>query len=519
MRAFGYADGPLFDRRRVSAVLLDEFIQTDVVRQATRDYAAKMMVQWKAMYPGKDVLRLANNKTMQKSAPEFVAPPAAELRTEAGPAPETPPATYAVPPKTPQGSAPAHPSAKAGAIPAATQKPPEPPVEGKAVFILPNAKSGEPYRAVIEAKDERGNAVSVLDARLPADLGLVFDAATVQVHGTPLLAGDHAITVQWQDLSGAKRSGSFLLIVNPNPRDLWKSIDADASDPYFKPNEDWQHRAAGTLRMAAGSKRGRSHAHAGTFRDDDFFIQHLDSSGWTVLIVADGAGSAKSSRKGAQLAANKAGSYLAVELGGDEAGLLAQAFAEQAQNPGVADRALKDRLYNLFGKAAWAALRAIEEEAASKAFGIKEYSTTLLCAVHRKTDAGVVVGSFWVGDGAICAYGPAGRAHLLGKPDGGEFAGQTRFLDRAVLSDPTTLWNRVEFSRHESLLALMLMTDGISDPRFETDNGLQDASKWDALWTEIAPALAAQDPGKALVEWMDFFTPGHHDDRTFALLW
>jgi hypothetical protein len=65
----------------------------------------------------------------------------------------------------------------------------------------------------------------------------------------------------------------------------------------------------------------------------------------------------------------------------------------------------------------------------------------------------------------------------------------------------------------------MLMTDGISDPRFETDNGLQDASKWDALWTEVAPALAAHDPGKALVEWMDFFTPGHHDDRTFALLW
>lgn len=519
MRAFGYADGPLFDRRRVSAALLDEFIHTDVVRQATRDYATKMIMQWKEMYPGNDILRLANNEILQKRAPEFVAPPAARLPTAAGPEPETPQVMHALPPKTAQGSAPVNPSATAGAIPTATQKPPEPPVESKAVFILPNAKSGEPYCSVIEAKDERGNAVLVLDARLPADLGLVFDATTAQVHGTPLLAGDHPITVQWQDLSGAKRSGSFLLIVNPNPRDLWKNIDADASDPYFKPSEDWRHSAAGPLRMAAGSKRGRSHAHVGTFRDDDFFIQHLDSSGWTVLIVADGAGSAKNSRKGAQLAANKAGSYLAAELGGDESGLLAQAFAEQALNPGVADRALKDRLYNLFGKAAWAALRAIEEEAASKAFGIKDYATTLLCAVHRKTDAGVVVGSFWVGDGAICAYGPVGHARLLGKPDSGEFAGQTRFLDRAVLSDPATLWNRIEFSRHESLLALMLMTDGISDPRFETDNGLHDASKWDALWIELAPALAAQDPGAALVEWMDFLTPGHHDDRTFALLW
>jgi len=69
------------------------------------------------------------------------------------------------------------------------------------------------------------------------------------------------------------------------------------------------------------------------------------------------------------------------------------------------------------------------------------------------------------------------------------------------------------------LNAVLLMTDGISDPRFETDNGLADAAKWDALWDEIGPLLAAPAPEQALLEWLEFFTPGHHDDRTIAALW
>ena len=106
----------------------------------------------------------------------------------------------------------------------------------------------------------------------------------------------------------------------------------------------------------------------------------------------------------------------------------------------------------------------------------------------------------------------------MGSPDSGEYAGQTRFLDLAAVSD-SGLGKRVSFGRFEDIVSLILMTDGISDPRFETDNGLADPSRWDALWDEITPALADGAPHARLVEWLDFFTPGHHDDRTIAVLW
>ena len=62
------------------------------------------------------------------------------------------------------------------------------------------------------------------------------------------------------------------------------------------------------------------------------------------------------------------------------------------------------------------------------------------------------------------------------------------------------------------------MTDGVSDPYFETDNGLSDPAKWKKLWDEIAPKLEEPEPEKALTDWLHFFNPGHHDDRTIALL-
>ena len=50
---------------------------------------------------------------------------------------------------------------------------------------------------------------------------------------------------------------------------------------------------AADFNIAACSQRGRSHEHAGTFRDDDFFVAQVADSNWSVLVVADGAGSAE----------------------------------------------------------------------------------------------------------------------------------------------------------------------------------------------------------------------------------
>jgi len=106
----------------------------------------------------------------------------------------------------------------------------------------------------------------------------------------------------------------------------------------------------------------------------------------------------------------------------------------------------------------------------------------------------------------------------MGTPDSGEFAGQTRFLDRAALADQG-YGKRIKVGRFRDISAVLLMTDGVSDPRFETDKGLADAGKWDALWDEISPHLSAADAAASLSDWLHFFTPGHHDDRTIAVLW
>jgi hypothetical protein len=78
---------------------------------------------------------------------------------------------------------------------------------------------------------------------------------------------------------------------------------------------------------------------------------------------------------------------------------------------------------------------------------------------------------------------------------------------------------RVHIGYFDDAQAVILMTDGISDPRFETDAGLENQQKWQALWQEIEPHLQQEQPEQALLEWSKFFSAGHHDDRTLAILW
>jgi hypothetical protein len=102
--------------------------------------------------------------------------------------------------------------------------------------------------------------------------------------------------------------------VNPDPKSLWKVIDPPADAPFFKKSIDHRNISSATVNIVAASRRGRSHEHAGTFRDDDFYINVSDESGWNVLLVADGAGSARFSREGSRIVAETVGNYLFSQL-------------------------------------------------------------------------------------------------------------------------------------------------------------------------------------------------------------
>jgi hypothetical protein len=72
------------------------------------------------------------------------------------------------------------------------------------------------------------------------------------------------------------------------------------------------------------------------------------------------------------------------------------------------------------------------------------------------------------------------------------------------------------------------MTDGITDPKFETDANLNRVEKWDALWADLNGDNAdearvdftdsSEQMADQLLKWLDFWSPGNHDDRTIAIL-
>jgi len=461
---------------------------------------------------------VSNSNSGVPVSPQQIAPKATDSR----PAQATEPVVAAQDKQAPpQGSLP-NPSVvstelKPGQIPATTAPSPR----AAAVlpsFHLPNCKVGTSYSAKIEGSNSSGQPILVTDLRLPDGIGIAFDPVSQVVSGEPKVDGEFELPLQWAYLgSQVGSSGVCRLTSNPDPKSLWKVIEPAPDLPYRKAHLDQKLLKGKGFNIAAASRRGRSHEHGGTFRDDDFFISDDAAVGWSVMIVADGAGSAKSSREGSRIAVEKAGTFLVDALAGDF-GVKISGFIETWDSEPSSQSAIATEFHYFYHKMALAAVQAIEQEAQAQNAPVKEYSTTLLVAAVKRSGSNTFLATFWMGDGAIAAYGPRGIVKLMGTPDGGEFAGQTRFLDRNALADQG-FGKRVRIGWLQDFPSVVLMTDGVSDPKFETDNGLADPAKWDALWDEIEPLLNDVAPEQKLIDWLHFFAPGHHDDRTIALFW
>lgn len=416
---------------------------------------------------------------------------------------------------TPTTSIPQHEPLKPGQTPAspATVKPMPSMITAK--FNLPNAKVGESYQQLIKGSDNFGREVKIIDMKIPDDLGLMFNADKKLVTGTPTRSGDIKLSLRYEVVSGEKLSGEMILIINPDPKSLWKVIEPDATLPFSKSHTDGKCiQLDDASQLVAASRRGRSHEHGGTFRDDDYFLDSDPVSGWSVIVVADGAGSAKYSREGSKIAVTVAGQSL-TELLSSQKGSQLAAMLESTESDKLTK--LGTEFHYIFHQICTSAVSAIENAANSINEQPRAFATTFLAAVVKAYEDQYFVASFWLGDGAIAIYEPNGVVKLMGSPDGGEYAGQTLFLDRSALS-ATSFSKRTKVSSFDGKSVLFLMTDGVSDPFFETDNGLADATKWKKLWDEIEPKLKESNPEQALTDWLHFFVPGHHDDRTIALL-
>ncbi|MFK7996806.1 MAG: PP2C family serine/threonine-protein phosphatase [Granulosicoccus sp.] len=347
---------------------------------------------------------------------------------------------------------------------------------------------------------EREEGLAVLD--------LALDRNAMRVIGTPNKAGEFDILLHGiLEPSGKRATVVLTLNINPDPTTLWKDIPSDQSGPYARP--DTYHaslKGEDGISVFAASRRGRRHAHKGDYRDDAAAVRYCDKTGWYIVCVADGAGSAELSREGAHIATKTMTEKLPDSL----SRLNASTFDEK--NP-LLCKCLVD--------AATDAARAIEEHAMFDQRPVEDYSTTMVVAAIKKMNSEWVCMSFSVGDGG-CAIWDADNSTLIpmSLADSGEFAGETRFLDSKILENPDQCMDRLFLCRIPTFTGLFLMTDGVSDPWFETEYAMQDADNWTGFWHEqLAPLLMDDmtECSERLLKWLNFFVPGEHDDRTIAI--
>ena len=416
-------------------------------------------------------------------------------------------------------------------------------------IAIPNASVKKEYNQIIQVPSDLGDVelVGLTDEEHGLSIQKQEDGKSFVIKGTPKIAGtfDLILRFKYESLLPDRPyiERKLQIIINPDPRQIsdertiptnWEAIP---EPKYFKEDTQAEYITVkasddGTPHkdMVAASKRGRSHGWDGKPRDDHFKLKYMDN-GWYIMAVADGAGSAKFSREGSRIACDTAVDYIQTQLIDnskfEENIHLYELSKDDSESE--ARKLVGDDIYKIVGTAAYRAHCAINREAQEKNVPSKLYATTLLLTICKKFSCGWFIASFWVGDGAICLYDKnAHTAKLLGVPDEGEFAGQTRFLTMPeIFKDATSLYQRLRFNIVPDFTALFLMSDGVSDPMFETDANLNNVDKWDELWDNLqnnpeSPVHLIDDNEAAkdeLLKWLDFWVAGHHDDRTIAILY
>jgi len=405
-------------------------------------------------------------------------------------------------------------------------------------LALPNGTVNKPYAFDLDLKKlELGGLADLIgDYNVAVDekTGLAFSKEESKLSGFPKEQGDHVLDFRFRLKSESGDSPfhvkKMTLIVNHDPKSLWKDEPTPKDIEYHKADERSAHSEFGGKRLIVGSKRGRSHAHEAKPREDAFDFKYDEDSGWGVIAVADGAGSATYSRQGSEIACEAITDFFGdvekEKLRETEAAVQDFLSGETEEN--------RKKVSGLLGKqlvdAAFAALQKIKDEAATKGRETRDYATTLIFALVKKYGDKYLIASFWVGDGGIGIYSKErNEVIVLGTPDSGEFAGQTRFLTMGEVFADDSVYNRVRLKVVEDFTALVLMTDGITDAKFGTDANLHKIEKWHEMWDDLngnnpdSRKVGFENPieeaERDLMAWLDFWSQGNHDDRTIAILY
>ncbi|MBC7389960.1 MAG: protein phosphatase 2C domain-containing protein [Opitutaceae bacterium] len=398
---------------------------------------------------------------------------------------------------------------------------------------IPNASVGKLYEANLDFEKLGWKDLIFYEFEGLNDAGLGFDETTHQIKGTPVVSGDRTLTfkfkLQGQSETDTPHVKDIPLIINPDPKSLWKNLESSKDDLFYKADEVTKFDRLGDKHILVSSKRGRSHANVGSFREDDFAYAAL-YDGWNIIAIADGAGSAKMSRKGSDIACNGILEYFRQENIEKNLNHFDDLIASYNDKPSEdAENKLNLFVYENLGNAVLAVHKKLQDFASSQNIQLKDLSSTLIFTVFKKYPTGYALLSFGVGDCPMAILNKElTEVTLLNWIDVGEFGGGTRFITMPEIFHNEKFSTRFGFRQVQDFSYFMLMSDGIYDPKFVVESKLSEINTWqnfledlggkndEGLKVELNPLN--KNITEEFSRWMDFWSVGNHDDRTLAIV-
>ena len=416
-------------------------------------------------------------------------------------------------------------------------------------IILPNASIDKLYQVKFDIEKNNLQDIVIKDIQGLTETGLNFDPSTLIIEGTPMISGDLKIKLMYrlqiESENSVLNEKVIPLLILVDPKSLWKNLPSNKDDIYWKQDNVSICEKLGDKKIVISSKRGRSHQNVGSFRDDDFKFKHFDKNGWSVICVADGAGSYSLSRKGSEIACHSVIEYFETNLDTDKQKQFESKIIEFGNSK---DEILKKEVEGLVAQNLYQAVlfvhNKIKEHANATIISNPElfnnpklqtpmdyYHSTLLFTLLKKYEFGYVVLTFEVGDcPAAVMNKDRTQTTLLNWLDVGEFGGGTRFVTQPDIFHSTEhpMISRFNFTIIEDFSFLFLMSDGIYDPKFEVEANLQKNEKWVEFLSDLEGKnedaikidFNAENNEIAiqLEKWVDFWSKGNHDDRTLAII-
>lgn len=395
-------------------------------------------------------------------------------------------------------------------------------------IVIPNANAKKEYAFTFDMS--LFSSIKIKEIKNLDLVGLQFDTEKSIIFGVPTMADTIDIQIVFFNINDEnleENIKSVPFIVNADPKDLWLNKPSPENSRFPKAENLTFSSSFLDKKIVVASKRGRSHAHEGTFRDDDFLVKSLDDD-WAVVAVADGAGSAKFARAGSKFATE----YIIQSFDNK---VFLQTLSSEADSyfniQSADDIKLKNKTFivNSLYKTVKQLNEALNEYATSEEINLKDLHTTLIFCLVKKFDFGYVILSFGVGDCPINVIEKDETdVKLLNILDVGEFSGGTRFITMSEIFSRPDMADRFGINCFPDFSKLILMTDGIYDPKFVVESKLENLESWKDFLNDLngenedhkkVDFVEDQNIEVQLSEWMDFWSKGNHDDRTLAVIY